>query len=115
MCVVCLALYGLRPRERTASEGPPKRGRRSFRASTEVAGGVRDAGACGSERVPESAAEPTRPAEAARPLLREGRWEKAPVIVRRRSGRESEAALQGFFRHTRKATKVKTPIGKASA
>ena|SRR5208337_994830 len=30
MCVVCLALYGLRLCGRTASEGPPKRGRRSF-------------------------------------------------------------------------------------
>ena len=58
MCVVCLALYGLRPRERTASEGPPKRGRRSFCASTEVAGGVRDDGAGGGERATESATEP---------------------------------------------------------
>ena len=56
MCIVCLALYSLRPRERTASEGPPKRGRRSFRASAEVPGGVRDDGAGGGERAPESAA-----------------------------------------------------------
>lgn len=45
MCVVCLALYGLRPRERTAPEGPPKRGRRSFCASSEAPGGVWDEGA----------------------------------------------------------------------
>jgi hypothetical protein len=56
MCVVCLALYSLRPRERTASE-PPKRGRRSFRALAEVSGGVRDDRAGGGERAPESAAE----------------------------------------------------------
>ena len=114
MCVVCLALYGLRPRERTASEGPPKRGRRSFRASTEVAGGVRDAGACGSERVPESAAEPTtrrsRTAAPARRALGESTSDRSPPL-----GQPEAALRQGFFRHTRKATKVKSPIDKASA
>jgi hypothetical protein len=71
MCIVCLALYSLRPRERTASEGPPKRGRRSFRASAEVPGGVRDDGAGGGERAPKSAAAAQQLAEAA-PLPRAG-------------------------------------------
>jgi hypothetical protein len=65
MCVVCLAHYGRRrPRERTAPDGAPKRGRRSFRASAEVPGGVRDDGAGGGERAPASA---TGADEAAKP------------------------------------------------
>ncbi len=55
MCVVCLAHYGLRPRDRTAPDGAPKRGRRSFRASAEVPGGVSDDGAGGGESAPEDA------------------------------------------------------------
>jgi len=60
MCVVCLAHYGLRPRERTAPDGAPKRGRRSFRASAEVPGGVRDDG---ERAAPESAAKADDPAK----------------------------------------------------
>jgi hypothetical protein len=56
MCDVCFALYGLRPRERTASEGRPTRGRRLFRASAEVPGGVSDDGASGGERALEGSA-----------------------------------------------------------
>jgi hypothetical protein len=70
MCVVSFALYGLRPRERTVSEGQPKRGRRSFLASAEVPGGVSDDGAGGGEKAPEDAiaddmANPRRPARRA--------------------------------------------------
>jgi hypothetical protein len=71
MCVVCLAHYGRRrPRERTAPDGAPKRGRRSFRASAEVPGGVSDDGTGGGEKAPEDAvaddvANPRRPARRA--------------------------------------------------
>jgi hypothetical protein len=74
--VRCLSmLYRLHPRERTASGGPPKRGRRLFRALVEVPGGVRDDGAGDGERAPESAAEAN---DAAKPRLpREGRGRKS--------------------------------------
>jgi hypothetical protein len=64
MCVACLALYSLRPRERAASEGPPQRGRRSFRASAEVPGGGRDDGPAGGESAPRA---PQGPDDAAKP------------------------------------------------
>jgi hypothetical protein len=80
MCDVCFALYGLRPRERAASEGRPKRGRRSFRASAEVPRGVSDDGTRGGERAPEDAVvadDLPNP----RPFG-EGTREKVPVILR---------------------------------
>jgi hypothetical protein len=114
MCVVCLALNGLRPRERTASDG-----RRSAvvdrfaprRKFPEESGTMAPAAARG----PRERRGGRRRGEATA-LPREGRREKAPVILRAWLGpRAGGRVAAGSFLRARKASKVKGLIDKTLA